>query len=234
MTCCTKVCNFLSSFWLQIFNFLDLAVGCILLSFGIYVKFVLPDDGTLKEHQALLLIGWTSFILGLLFLLVALFSFCGIVSNSCRFAVIPSGYIALLLGVFSLSAGIAAVLCNEEVLKFVDENQERLNMTPQHVEVVHVFYDIICIVFFTSFVVELMRFGLSSQYHATSNLMDIDNDIEVSSRDRDPLLRADSGRYQTADNNANAPRRYDPYAARMNSSGSSRYEGRGYSRQAAL
>ena len=145
VTCCTKLCNFFSSFWLQIFNFIDagvmfithrhaqvlfrsllqlinrfrstlLAVGAILLAFGIYVKVILPDDGGLVEHQMLFWVSLTSFVLGVLFILVALFSFCGIVSNSCRFAVVPSGYLALMLAVVSLSAGIAAILFDEEIL----------------------------------------------------------------------------------------------------------------------
>ena len=192
-TCCTHVCNFFSSFWLQIFNFLDFAVGCIFFSFGIYVKFVLPNDGTLEEQQALLLIGWVSFILGFLFLLVAMFSFCGIVSNSCRFAVIPSGYVALLLALVSLSAGIAAVVCDDEILGFIDANQNKLNLKPGHVEAIHIFYEIICVVFFISFAIEIIRFLLSSQFAATSNLLDI-GDIETES-----LLRNNSrstDRYQ--------------------------------------
>ena len=86
------------------------------MTFGIYVKVILPDNGNLSEHQLLFWVSLVSFVIGVVFILVAFFSCCGIVSNSCRFAVVPSGYLALLLALISLSSGISAVLFDEEIL----------------------------------------------------------------------------------------------------------------------
>ncbi len=197
VTCCTKLCKFFSSFWLQIFNIVDLIVGSILLAFGIFVKFLVPDDGNVSEHQVLFWVSTVSFALGSLFILVAMFSFCGIVSNSCRFAVIPSGYLAIVLALVSVGAGIAGYLCNDEILSYIDSNQDRFNMKTEHVEFIHVFYDIIVITLFASFVIEMSRFMLSSQFTSTSNLIDgPDGDLEVS----ESLLRdSEKTSYQASD-----------------------------------
>ena len=197
VTCCTKLCNFFSSFWLQIFNIVDLVVGSILLAFGIFVKFLVPDNGNVSEHQVLFWVSTLSFALGFLFILVAMFSFCGIVSNSCRFAVVPSGYLALVLALVSVGAGTAGYLCDDEILSYIDSNQGRFNMKTEHVEFIHVFYDIIVITLFASFVIEMSRFMLSSQFTSTSNLIDgPGGDLEVS----ESLLRdSEKSSYQLSD-----------------------------------
>jgi len=211
-TCCTRLCNFISSFGLQLFNFFDLIFGTILISLGIYVKFMLPDNGDLVEHQTLVTIGFVSFIIGVLFILVSLFSFCGIVSGSCRFAVIPSGYLALILAMTSLLGGIAAIIFDDKILDFIDANQKKLNLNSDQIQYIHVFYDIISVVLFTSFFIEVIRFMLSSQYNSTSNLLNINGDIEAES-----LLRNKDTRYQTADDPTYSDTRYNPYQKRINS-----------------
>lgn len=197
VTCCTKLCNFFSTFWLQLFNIVDLVVGSVLLAFGIYIKIIVPDDGNLTEHQALFWVSTVSFSLGFLFILVALFSFCGIVSNSCRFAVIPSGYLALVLALVSVGAGTAAYLCDDEILSYIDTNQEKYNVKKEHVEFIHVFYDVIVIMLFASFVIEMSRFVLSSQFTSTSKLIDGPRgDLEVA----ESLLRdSERSSYQSSD-----------------------------------
>ena len=197
VTCCTKLCNFFSSFWLQLFNIVDLIVGSILLAFGIFVKFIVPDNGNVSEHQVLFWVSTVSFSLGSLFILVAMFSFCGIVSNSCRFAVVPSGYLALVLALVSVGAGTTGYLCNEEILSYIDSNQDRFNIKREHVEFVHIFYDIIVITLFASFAIEMSRFLLSSQYTSTSNLIEgPGGDLEVS----ESLLRdSERSSYQLSD-----------------------------------
>lgn len=230
VTCCTKVCNFFSSFWLQLFNIVDLVVGSILLAFGIFVKFLVPKDGNISEHQVLFWVSLMAFILGSLFILVALFSFCGIVSNSCRFAVVPSGYLALVLALVSVGAGTAGYLCDEEILSYIDSNQQKFNMRTEHVEYVHVFYDIIVITLFASFVIEMSRFMLSSQFTSTSNLIDgPGGDLEIS----ESLLRdSERSSYQSSDRERGyrdeRDSRYRNYSGTSGGSGRGRYNDSGY------
>lgn len=218
-TCCTKLCNFFATFWLQIFNFLDLTIGTLLVVVACYIRLNIADsNGNPHEHRVLIIVGWVSFMLGLMFILVSLFSFCGIVSVSFRFAVVPSGYLALVLAVCALAGGILSIVCDEDILEFIDNNKHKLNMRPEHVRMLHVFYDIVTISLFASFVIEITRFMLSSQYTVTADLIDKSTDIEGES-----LLRA-SSHYQ-ADYQHNS--RYDPYQKRINNSG---YGGAAYNR----
>jgi hypothetical protein len=112
----------------------------------------------------------------------------------------------------SLLGGIAAIIFDDKILDFIDANQKKLNLNSDHIQYIHVFYDIISVVLFTSFFIEVIRFMLSSQYNSTSNLLDINGDIEAES-----LLRNKDTRYQTADDPTYSDTRYNPYQKRINS-----------------
>ena len=141
-------------------------------------------------------IGLVSFVIGLLFLLVSLFSFCGIVSVYCRAAVIPSGYIALFLSVLSLILGIISVICEIDILDYIDKKgSSKVSITQSQVDTVHEWYRICAVGLFILFVIETCRFILSSQYAVTSSLLDGDYEMEAS----ESLIQQSSGRYQIDD-----------------------------------
>lgn len=117
-TFCTRACNKIASVLLQLFNIIDLLIGGALLSFGVYLRIILKEN--YEPDSELEWLGLISFLLGMMFLLVSIFSFSGIISSYCRKVIIPSGYLALILSVFSLIIAIFAVIFELDILDYIN------------------------------------------------------------------------------------------------------------------
>jgi hypothetical protein len=124
-------------FGLQIFNLIDSLSGCLLLTFGIYLKINLSSDFTNANIQW---IGISTIVLGSLLLGVSSLCFCGIVASECRRAILASGYLSLIASIYSFCCAVAALIVRPQFNHFINSHADELNLSSNETDFIQQFF----------------------------------------------------------------------------------------------
>lgn len=186
ISCCEKCFNCLGKFGLQILNLIDFAIGICLLSFGFYLK--VQMGGNFGEGQTSW-IGWVAFGIGSALLLISFLSFLAIEIASCRWAVLPSGYLAIVLSIAALSAGIGLLIMHNKFINYLDDNKSDIGLSSSDVDTVRTWYMVVVYGSFFVTISSLVRFYSSRPFY--NSVTKIDSDFATLIDQHDRLMDSD-------------------------------------------
>lgn len=166
---CKKCCYSMNTCNMQIFNVIDFCLGAVFIAFAIYLYTKI--GGHFMDIEAAWL-GWCCAILGLLLLLVSLFSFCAITSSDCRWAMHPSRVIALFIAALALSMGCAAFAVQDKFYHYLNDEGDEIGLSSSDVNLIKNWYLLVAYGTFGLVILELLRFKMSGGFRQTALQMD--------------------------------------------------------------
>ncbi|CAE7676509.1 unnamed protein product, partial [Symbiodinium microadriaticum] len=129
-------------------------------------------------------IGWVSFGMGSALLLVSLLSFLAIEISSCRWAVLPSGYLAMALSVVALGTGIGLLVMHNKFINYLEDNQSDIGLSSNDVDTVRTWYMAVVYGSFFVCVSSLIRFYSSRPFYNSVTKIDSDFATLIDQHDR--------------------------------------------------
>lgn len=201
VTGCEKTCLTLSTCQLQIFNLVDFCVGMMLGIFGFYLYNKLGAESFTDVR-----IAWLEYLclsLGILLLTSSFLSFCAITNTSCRWAVIPSSYIGIIIAMLSLLLGSLVFAFKSKTHTYLVEHGSNIGLSENEVSDVEKWYDIIGYCLFSLCVVEFLRYRVSRGYREVALRADGEFDALLAEEDKhyqDRFLHNKSAREDKYDN----------------------------------
>lgn len=169
---CKKIIFFifiLISFSFRLFlNIIDFCIGCVLFTFGIYLRIELGND----ENMTSQLVGYVAIIVGLLLLIVAFLSLCAISISSCRCAIIPSGYLAILTAIGALITGIVLLARKKKLFDYLNEHQDEIGLDDNDISTLERWAIFIVYSSFFEFVSSIIRFFSSKSLYLSLRKVD--------------------------------------------------------------
>lgn len=182
VTGCEKTCLSLNTCYLQFFNLVDFCVGMMLGIFGFYLYGKLGVESFSNVR-----IAWLEYLclaLGVMLLLGSFLSFCAITNTSCRWAVIPSAYIGILVAMLSLLLGCLVFGLKSKTHSYLAENSASIGLTPAEVTDVENWYNIIGYCLFGLCVIEILRYRISRGYREAALRVDGEFDALLAEEDK--------------------------------------------------
>lgn len=130
------------------------------------------------------MISWISIVVGILLLLVALLSLLSIALSSCRWAIIPSGYLALITSLGALSTGIVLVARKRKLFDYIEDHQKDIGFSDSDVDTLQRWTWFLVYSCFFEFVSSLIRFFSSRPFYSSLKRVDgaFENLIDEESR----------------------------------------------------
>eukprot|EP01038_Epipyxis_sp_PR26KG_P005430 gene5430-7521_t len=174
---CAKSFFTINLFNLQVINFIDFSLGCVMLSFSVYLY--LQFQGDVYNPNTSWII-WCSLILGALLLLVSVFSICAITSKSCRWGIVPSRYFCLILALMSLAMGSTSLALQKQFTEFIDTEGSSTYALSQHeINLIKDWYTVLSYGWFCMTVLQILRYALSQGFRENALRMDGEFDALV-------------------------------------------------------
>lgn len=159
----------MTMFQLQLFNFIDFCLGGVFIAFAVFL-YTKVQDHFMDVETAWL--GWCCAILGILLLLVALFSFCAITSSDCRWTIHPSRAIALLIALLGIGLGSAIFGMQNKFYNYLDSDGDSIGLSSGDIKMIKQWYLVVGYGAFGLVVIELLRFKMSQGFRETALQMD--------------------------------------------------------------
>lgn len=154
-----KGCLSLATVIIQIFNLIDFVLGCALLAFTVYFYEIVGETSFLNPHAAWA--GWCCGCLGILLLFMSFMSLIGISSPGCRWAIVPTKTLSLIVTGFDIGLGAAFILKKKDFLDYVDSIN---GVTDKDMNILKSWYVVLNYAFFAMAVLEIVRYILSRHY----------------------------------------------------------------------
>jgi hypothetical protein len=111
---------------------IDFCLGCVLFTFGLYLRMELADE--FDKSETTQMVCYLCIIVGVLLLSVSFLSLLSIALSSCRWAIIPTGYLALLTAIGALATGISLAAQKQQLFDYLEEHQEDIDLSDSDVE----------------------------------------------------------------------------------------------------
>ena len=179
LTTCERTCFLASSCQLHIFNLIDFGVGLTMGVFGFYLFNKLGVESFSDVR-----IAWLEYLclaLGVMLLTSSLLSFCAITNTSCRWAVIPSAMIGILVAVLSLLLGILVFALKSKTHDYLNSS---IGLTEEEITEVKTWYNIIGYALFGLCVVQILRYRVSRGYREAALRVDGEFDALLAEEDK--------------------------------------------------
>ena len=176
VTGCEKCCSGITVCTLTLFNLIDLLIGIVLISFGVYLELKIKFSTHLDEAW----LCWSILLLGILLILTCVLSTCAVSSSSCRWASIPSAYIGLFISLLSLVLATAALILKNKIFNYINNNEDELGLSSRDVTFIENWYSVVAYVLFGLFILEIVRYRYSINFRETALRIDgeFDNLLE--------------------------------------------------------
>lgn len=166
---CKKCCYTMNTWNLQIFNFIDFSLGVIFIAFAIYLYTKIGSD---FMNVNIAWLGWCSALMGVMLLLVSLFSFCAITSSDCRWAMAPSRVFSLIVALLGIAMGCSAFALKNKFFDYMDESGNDIGLTDKDINLVKSWYLMVAYGTFGLVIIEIIRFKLSQGFREQALQMD--------------------------------------------------------------
>jgi len=166
VTGCEKCCSGITVCTLSLFNLIDLLIGIVLISFGVFLEIKIKFSTHLQEAW----LCWSILLLGILLLFTCTLSTCSVVSSSCRWASIPSAYIGLFISLLSLILATSALILKPKIFNYINNNE--LNLSTKDINFIENWYNVVAYVLFGLFILEIVRYRYSINFRETALRMD--------------------------------------------------------------
>lgn len=118
------------------------------------------------------MISWVSISVGLLLLIVAFLSLLSIALSSCRWAIIPSGYFAILTSIGALCTGIILLAQKQKFFDYINDHQEDLGFSDEDVDTIERWTLFLVYGSFFEFVSSLIRYFASGPFYNSLRRVD--------------------------------------------------------------
>lgn len=118
------------------------------------------------------MVSWISIIVGLLLLIVAFLSLLSIAMSSCRWAIIPSGYLAIITSIGALCTGIVLVVRKQKLFNYIEDHQEDIGFSDNDVNTLERWTWFLVYGSFFEFVSSLIRFFSSRPFYNSLKRVD--------------------------------------------------------------
>lgn len=161
VSCCNKCCQSLKSMQVQFLNIIDFFVGCALVSFTGYLSTTLGLDKFQDPSSSWL--GWGCGILGALLLIISLLGFCAMMISTCRWAMIPSRWLSLLVFLAMLALAITCEIKKKIFFDFVEDSQGN-GITQEDVDSIKKYFVLFNYILFAMSALQLYRFIITRNY----------------------------------------------------------------------
>jgi hypothetical protein len=181
VTCSEKCCFQFRKSYLFAVNVIDFGIACVLLSFSLYLWSKLGSSWSSPQTAWLL---WTTAIISALLLAISSFSFASMASSSCRCLASFADYLAVLVALLDLAAGVAAFKLQRLVLSYLSDHRDSLKLTDGDISVIRSWYVVIAIGFFASLVLEAMRVWFNAGFSDTARRIDNEFSALLTEEDR--------------------------------------------------
>ena len=182
VTGCEKTCLSMSTIQLQLFNVVDFSVGMMLGIFGFYLYGKLGTESFSDVRIAWL--EYLSLALGILLLSSSLLSFCAITNTSCRWAIIPSALIGVLVAVLSLLLGCLVFGLKSKTHTYLSEHGTSIGLTQVEIDDIEKWYNIIGYALFGLCLVQILRYRTSRGYREAALRVDGEFDALLADEDK--------------------------------------------------
>lgn len=159
LTRCEKCEDCFTKFGIFMLNLIDFLLGCMFLTFGIYMYMKLGSDVTDSETMAW--ISFLSLLIGILLLLIVLLSFASLNLTQCKIGVVLSGYLALFVSVAALIVGVVSTAVKAELFNYLDNHRKDIGLSASDVESIKSWFMFILVALFCSAFLEFIRFHWS-------------------------------------------------------------------------
>lgn len=166
-----KCCVCVGQFGLQIFNLFDSLVGCLLFTFGIFLKVNLGFNDREVEW-----IGYITISLGCALIGISGLCFIGLISPGCRSGLLVSGYLSMICSLCCLSSAIAMAVGRSQFIDYIDDNAEELNLSNKETETVKTSFTILTFGLFYLFLSCIIRYQTCRKIYNSTVLMDTEFD----------------------------------------------------------
>jgi signal transduction histidine kinase len=191
-----KCCHQFSLFYLQLINLLDFVLGAFFLSFTLYLVSALGSE-YLNVHVAWL--AFFSLTVGILLLLVSLFSFCAISSTSCRSMAYPTDFMAVVIVLIDFASGITAVELQSVVITYLNNHGNEMGLSSSAINTIKSWYLVICAGFFVSLLIEIIRLWLNRGFTYSSRRIDMEYSTLLNEEDRQWEEKMENARTTTSE-----------------------------------
>ena len=168
VTGCEKCCSGITVCTLSLFNLIDLLIGIVLISFGVFLEIKIKFSTHLDEAW----LCWSILLLGILLILTCVLSTCAVTSSSCRWASIPSAYIGLFISVLSLALATSALILQNKIFKYIDNNGDELGLTTKDITFIEQWYSVVSYTLLGLFILEIIRYRYSINFRETALRLD--------------------------------------------------------------
>jgi hypothetical protein len=181
ISCCEKCSNGFGKCGLQVLNLIDFAIGIVLLSLGLFLKVNMGSDFGKGQTSW---VGWIAFGMGGMLVLVSFLSLMAIEMACCRWAILPSGYLAIILSIVALGSAIALLIMHEKFIDYLDDNHSDVGLSTNDVSTIKTWYMIAVYSSFFVSVSSLIRFFSSRPFYNSAVKIDGDfaNLIDIHDR----------------------------------------------------
>lgn len=167
---------------LQVFNLIDFCVGMLLGVWGFYLYTKLGSSSFTDPSIAWL--EWISLILGVLLLTSSFLSFCAIANSSCRWAVIPSSYIGLLVAILALLLATLLLSLEPRLHTYLSNHGAAIGLNTAEISDVEKWCRIMAYSLFTLTAVQLLRYRVSRGYREAALRVDGEFDALLAEEDK--------------------------------------------------
>ena len=167
---------------LQVFNLIDFCVGMLLLVWGFYLYTKLGNSSFTDPSIAWL--EWISLVLGVLLLTSSFLSFCAIANSSCRWAVIPSSYIGLLVAMMALLLAVLLLSLETRLHTYLSNHGAEFGLNTAEISDVEKWCKVLAYSLFSLTVVQLLRYRVSRGYREAALRVDGEFDALLAEEDK--------------------------------------------------
>jgi hypothetical protein len=147
-----------------------MSVGASLVAFCVFLYLKLGWEAISSMDISWLF--WSALILGSALLTVSFLSFSSLASEGCRWAVLPSSYIAILAGIVSFSFGIALAAKEGIFSQFLRERGSDFNISNSDISSAKFWYAVVTYCLIGLSVLQVIRFYLSESFFHYSSRVD--------------------------------------------------------------
>lgn len=157
-------------------------MGMMLGIFGFYLYGKLGTESFSDVRIAWL--EYLSLALGILLLSSSLLSFCAITNTSCRWAIIPSAMIGVVVAVLSLLLGCLVFGLKSKTHTYLSEHGSSIGLTQVEIDDIEKWYNIIGYALFGLCLVQILRYRTSRGYREAALRVDGEFDALLADEDK--------------------------------------------------
>lgn len=179
---CERTCLNFNSMKLHFFNFVDFVLGVGLCVFGFYLYEKVGSDAFMNPEIAWLC--WLVCLLGVLLFFTSMLSFCSITNSGCRWGVMFSSHIGLIVAILSLTVASTCLGMKGQVTDYLNSNGPTLGLGDSEINFIMTWYSIIAYVLFGLCIFELLRYRTSKSFRETVLRVDGEFDALLAEEDK--------------------------------------------------